>query len=213
MKKTKTLSILFLIWIFAGLIIPPVRASEDDLAIRENDTYEWQITEVDEDEYPLYKEGDKMTINIDAIEYCDDEDFWSVHVLMKNPTLEDDDPFTGGPMIIYEDGKFQSYISAFIPNEDIDDYLEDYADINSNAEADDNELEISSGDSKTTIEFNDQGIAAKITAEKDDDIVLEQVLISGTISFGASFVFVIPISVIAIIYMYYKKHGVIFNET
>ncbi len=195
--------------IFAWLNISiQVSATEEDLGVREGDKFTWKVIERDKDYYPTYHRGDEQIIEIESIAYYEDPEVWIVTIdaLEFTREKESDKLSSDIDMTIYKKTSSIGY-GYIIPNEDIEKYLKDI-DKNSNSYKSDGNIIINNyTDTKITREYNDLGILETYTEEYKKEITLQYELTNSgsTISFGATFLFVLPIGILMGIYFYSKS--------
>lgn len=214
-KSIITNLVLFTILFINVLSIPIGVKAKEDVGIEEGQEYTWELTKVDEDTYPQYKEGDQYQIKIEILEYRENNDVYLIYAAFKGWDDEEDDPYQTNYFEIYEDPTDDdAYLSSsspsFITNEDIEDYLEEFADNHTNYEAKDNKITYNTTLNYRSWEFNDDGIVSEYTRKYNDSTTMSYELIEsggGIISFGYEFLYFIPVGIIGCIIIIQRKGG------
>lgn len=225
--KSLTICVLLCTLLFISLLPPTVAENDNDLSIREGESYRWKITSFDIDGYYemagmygayYFYEGGIIIITIEEIHELDDQ--WQVEseqmIYKNNPNKK---PSEINLKIPDKEEKFSSFSyysfidNAFIKNdaedflEDLEDYFDNDSFYNQYYSVDDLEIkyENDADDYEIVHEYTADGILQTRTIEYDGDVIFQMVLETNAISSGPYFLGFLSIAVLGILFITVRK--------
>ncbi len=226
MNNKKIISFLILFFFIILLNIFPIVSvsakNDDDLGIKEGESYTWTTEVMDKekymkayDHYPYFifaVEGKKQEYHIEYI--YEDEDYWKIEVELKiYKTYTDKNPIEININIPkkgenYNPDYIPSYpeyiLVPFIPN-NAEDYLDDWNEP-SGYSVDGLEITHEDGDIERTWVYQDNGVLSSYIIKYEGDVIYRFNIGLRLISFGHYFLGFMAIAVIGIIIIIIRKY-------